>query len=79
MFEVVQVAERNLRSSLLVLGDEFMSTHGDASLFFRRGIYCLKEGAGSEFPLLGVEPLIRSQISAPRQTTSRKQLDLLAF
>ncbi len=39
MFEVVQVTERYLRSSLLVLCDELMSTHVDASFLFRRRIY----------------------------------------
>ena len=54
MFEVVQVVERYLRSSLLVLGDEFMSTHVDASFSFRRRIYRFKQGRVQNFRCQGL-------------------------
>ncbi len=54
MFEVVQVAERYLRSSLLVLGDEFMSAHVDASFLFRRRIYRLRRGRVQNFRCWGL-------------------------
>ena len=44
MFESVQVAERYFRSSLLVLGDEFMRPHVDASFLLRRRIYRSRGG-----------------------------------
>ena len=40
--EMVQVAQRYLQSSLLVLCDEFMSAHVDASFLFRRRIYRMR-------------------------------------
>ena len=48
------MAERNLRSSLLVLGNEFMSPRVGASFLFRRRIYRSRRGRVQNFRYRGL-------------------------